>query len=290
VRRFTPPPPCAATKVRIEVSGEEDELESFDGLFDLSLYQAEIDALSSQLKAWRKRHDLAAFTLSPWLVYNAFNKTLNQAGFFNSASKNALSLNDVLEIAQSAFNSLWAAFGSFEKGRLFGLPPLVATVNIEANTSFESTLSYTQNIQPFYPRANSAFGVKGDKPLADESASAQAVARFGSCVRSVTYFLGDHPLRKWLAVTAPETAAEEKADRPTGQQVSDWISDQLGIESRRVNVRNIVQGLSDKFDDYEGLKSFSEAFRERFPVVPAIYETQVASAIERLKKTEKYRA
>ncbi|MDH1631973.1 antiviral RADAR system adenosine triphosphatase RdrA [Pseudomonas mosselii] len=280
----------AATKVRIEVLGEEDELESFDGLFDLSLYKTEIDELSSQLRAWRKRHDLATFTLSPWLVYNAFNKTLNQAAFFNSASKNALSLNDVLEIAQSAFNSLWAAFGSFEKGRLFGLPPLVATVNIGPAKFFESTQSYTQNILPFYPRANPAFGMKEEELKADESNSAQAVARFGRGIQSVTYFLGDHPLRKWLAVTAPETAAEEKTNRPTGQQVSDWISDQLGIESRRVNIKNIMQGLSDKFEDYEGLKSFSEAFHERFPVVPATYETQVKSAIERLKKkSEKYR-
>ncbi|MBC3495129.1 hypothetical protein HU764_020490 [Pseudomonas sp. SWRI100] len=280
----------AATKVRIEVSGEEDYLESFDGLFNLGDYEVEIEELSSQIKEWRKRHGLETFRLSPWLVYNVFNKTLNQAGFFNPSSKNSLGLIDVVEISQSAFNSLWAAFGSFEKGRLFGLPPLVATVNIGAPKFFESTQTYTQNILPFYPRANSTFGVKEGDFLSNESASAKAVACFGKVTKAVTYFLGDHPLRGLLAVVASEVLAEGKAELPSGQQVSDWISQQLGIESNRINIKNIEQGLREKFDTYDELEFFSEEFRERFPKVPAVYEMQVSSAIERLKKTKKYRS
>lgn len=145
---------------------------------------AVIRELVTQINAWRATNSIANFSLSPWLVYNVFNKVINQAWLFNKPLNIAEQPKEVtalgiIMIARQAFFSLWSALGSFEKGRLFGLPEIVANVNIGGGLRFENSDLYRQNIAPFY---------SADGP----------VKRYGETVRAVTSLLGDHPLRSWL--------------------------------------------------------------------------------------------
>jgi hypothetical protein len=98
-----------------------------------------------------------------------------------SASKKTggTSLEDLIDSAIQAFHSVWAAFGSFEKGETFGFPRIIANVNMSSSSkAFEKSVLYGQNIAPFvYP--------PGDKSVDYKT---------GSC----TYALDSHPLRELL--------------------------------------------------------------------------------------------
>jgi len=140
-----------------------------------------VGLLVSEVNAWRRQVELADVLASPWLVYHVLNKTLNQAWFFNKprsvgAQPAAIAVRDVAWRVRVTFNALWAAFGSFEKGPLFGLPPVISTVNVGAGTDFERSDAYRMNILPFV-----AADFRKDGP------------------QSVTRMLRSHPLKSWVA-------------------------------------------------------------------------------------------
>ncbi|MBW3497190.1 antiviral RADAR system adenosine triphosphatase RdrA [Janthinobacterium sp. NKUCC08_JDC] len=143
-----------------------------------------IKELSTQIAQWRDEHRIAEINISPWLIYNVFNKVINQAWLFNrplnvGQQPKSTQNYQISWVARQTFHSLWAAFGSFEKGPIYGFPDIVANVNIGLGVNFSNSDLYRQNIAPFY----SEDGV---------------VNTFGKTARAITSLLGSHPLRIWV--------------------------------------------------------------------------------------------
>lgn len=148
--------------------------------------------LSEEINTWRQNHRLKSNIFSPWLIYNALNKTINQSSFYNPPREYRATEKyeqEITHIGLLAFYSLWSAFGSFEKGPILGFPPIIATLNLSKPKNpdeikdFKQHPLFKQNILPFYPQ-------QGD----EES----DVSLYGKSVRSITYYLGNHPLHTWL--------------------------------------------------------------------------------------------
>ncbi|NHZ93870.1 hypothetical protein F2P45_33460 [Massilia sp. CCM 8733] len=153
-----------------------------------------------KINAWRKAN-LAELESVPnaWLIYNVVNKYFNQVNFFNQADEPtphfvAGSTNkrvnpegtrlDVFGTALQAYRAIWAIFGSFEKGQVFGFDEVIAYRNIgKADARFEQNQLYLQNIKPFLQRDAAA---TGEKPY------------FNFQTGAYTYLLASHPLKTKL--------------------------------------------------------------------------------------------
>lgn len=138
--------------------------------------------LTHQINTWRK--DLNIRPPHSWLIYNVMNKFFNQTHYIYSqaprSDNSARLLRNVVDLGLQAYNSIWAAFGSFEKGEVFGFPRVIANVNMtEASKEFEKSTLYRQNILPFLQnKENNQF--------------------FNFSTGSYTYALESHPLRVLL--------------------------------------------------------------------------------------------
>ncbi|MET4618039.1 hypothetical protein ABIA71_003642 [Stenotrophomonas sp. 2619] len=113
-----------------------------------------VNFLCTKINSWRSSSNANKLAASPWLIYCALNKTLNQTPFFTrqlgiNEQPKSEALVDVVASGLSTFNSFWAALASFEKGPLFGLSIEVSNVNIvNRKGDFYKTNLYTQNIKP----------------------------------------------------------------------------------------------------------------------------------------------
>ncbi|WP_273825586.1 antiviral RADAR system adenosine triphosphatase RdrA [Pseudomonas asplenii] len=128
----------------IDETSESDEQDE--------LFKEAILSLTEDVNHWRKSRNIK--TPHSWLIYNVMNK------FFSQAESSSLSNNKprkednpllrMVEVGIQAFDSLWAAFGSFEKSEIFGFPQVIANVSMtEAHKDFEKSPLYRQNILPF---------------------------------------------------------------------------------------------------------------------------------------------
>lgn len=175
---------------------EEDasqETEAQSQLLDETIYE-----LVEDINSWRREHHIAVPHC--WLIYNVMNKVFNQLGFPSAPRKSGTTtLEDLLDSSIQAFHTIWAAFGSFEKGEAFGLPRIIANVNMSSSTkSFEKSVLYGQNISPFLQKT-------GGK-LTDLKTGAY------------TFSLESHPLRKVLtSVKAGYKADIEEIRSPTAE-------------------------------------------------------------------------
>jgi len=196
---------------------------------------------------WRERHSLNNVRFSPWLVYKVFNKVFSQAAntvLFPSGSKD---IGKAIESIGKVFYSTWSAFGSFEKGRLFGLPEVVATVNLISPYNFVSNDHFNVNVGPFVVRAEQV---------------APAKSKYAASTRTASYYLADHPLKLWieeaLAVFAP---APKK--QTTDTEVSDprlWLREKLGLEKdTRLTDKRIAASL-ENFNNDERANLLNEMF------------------------------
>ena len=205
---------------------------------------APIDELASLINRWREEHKLPNMRFSPWLVYNVFNKVFNQAQFFNRGQR-IESVSDyagtIFQIGLHAFYSTWSAFGSFEKGPLFGLPAAISTVNLERTANFTQNALFRQNVLPFFPQRKD-----------DES----GVSGYGQSMRAATFFLGSHPLRDWLeTAVGPKGGGERTATLSTAldsiqtkdEQANRYLRRRLGLPSNAANVQ--VGRLKAKFSE-----------------------------------------
>ena len=119
-------------------------------------------------------------------------------------------------MAAYAFYSTWFAFGSFEKGELFGLPNVIATTNINP----EKLKNYTSNDQ---------FNVNV-KPILDAFANENPL-------KAVSIVLAKHPLKQWIdEVIKFDWPKDEpgstlsKASSKDKKVTSDkWLADKLTI-------------------------------------------------------------
>ncbi|MCZ8227518.1 MAG: hypothetical protein O9249_00120, partial [Burkholderiaceae bacterium] len=188
----------------------EDEVQS-DG-------QSGIALLVKRINDWRQELGLADFELSPWLIYNALNKTLGQARLFNPPSKAALPVPPAVFVAQTArmaFDCFVSAVGSFEKGPLFGLEPVVSTINVSRSENFRKSPLYLQNVSPFWGQSDRD--------------------NFGQATRSITQALGGHPIRKilnHLPAVSKQFSQGTTQSNATNKELEDsakkWLRRRLG--------------------------------------------------------------
>lgn len=136
-----------------------------------------IRKLSEEINEWRQTHCIEQIELSPWLVYKVFNKVYSQLASGNKFPSFITNIDWALDMAAYAFYSTWFAFGSFEKGELFGLPNVIATTNINP----EKLKNYTSNDQ---------FNVNV-KPILEAFENENSL-------KAVSIVLAKHPLKQWI--------------------------------------------------------------------------------------------
>lgn len=148
--------------------------------------------LQADIKEWRKHHNIDLINLSPWLVYKVFNKVYSQIASSEKISNGMKHIGTAIGRVAHIFYATWFAFGSFEKGELFGLPNVVATNNInpENLVNFENSDNFTINVGPFTPT----------RAQIDNKKSELYYNRnlFGQETRTISYLLKDHPLKEWI--------------------------------------------------------------------------------------------
>jgi hypothetical protein len=176
----------------------------------------QLELLQKEIEAWRDRHQLDQVRFSPWLIYKVFNKVYSQVAGFKNVPKGMKDVGTALDKVGMVFYATWSAFGSFEKGRLFGLPDVVATVNLNSPHNFEQNDHFKVNILPFAP-------TKGQR--GQDNLDSLAKRQFGASTRTASFFLADHPIRSWLDEVLATTWPKE------GKNLSakEWLSSQLGI-------------------------------------------------------------
>ena len=175
-----------------------------------------IRKLSEEINEWRQTHGIEQIELSPWLVYKVFNKVYSQLASGNKFPSFITNIDWALDMAAYAFYSTWFAFGSFEKGELFGLPNVIATTNINP----EKLKNYTSNDQ---------FNVNV-KPILDAFVNENPL-------KSVSIVLAKHPLKQWIdEVIKLDWPKDEpgstlsKAPSKDKKVTSDkWLADKLTI-------------------------------------------------------------
>ncbi|QXH48359.1 KAP family NTPase [Pseudomonas xanthosomatis] len=190
---------------------------------------AAIIQLASDINSWRK--DLSVQVPPSWLVYNVMNKVFNQTHYiYTAASKgdsDARLLRNMVDLGVQIYNAIWAAFGSFEKGELFGFPRVIANVNMtEAGKEFEKSVLYRQNILPFLHtnRSQQSFDFR---------------------TGSYTFALESHPLRELLSDVFSEfDSIEAKAAVKESSSISQ--GEYEAESSRRLSkyVANYFRGLA----------------------------------------------
>lgn len=179
-------------------------------------FNADVADLVSQINAWRTRVQLAP--PNAWFVFVVMNKFFSQVPYINQDGGLHGPSLEVLNLAMQAFNLFWSTVGSFEKGAIFGLPQVVATVNMSGSSkNFEHHPLYTQNIAPFLQ-------LRGDTGYYD----------FGT--GSYTFALESHPLRAlWQAALSN---IQENGDRRTAS------------ESQALATRGLTAEVDKRIDRY----------------------------------------
>ncbi|MFC5459725.1 antiviral RADAR system adenosine triphosphatase RdrA [Massilia niabensis] len=213
----------------------------------------EMAKLAGDINQWRAQLKLRDLHLSPWLVYNVMNKFFNQAWIFNAPSRTVSAPDSFAAIAwvgRKAFNSIWAAFGSFEKGERYGFPPIIATVNVGDGADFQRSDLYRQNITPFV----------GEK---------SGVTEFGRRVGAITALLESHPLKLLtdrLPVPSAQALSDEKKETNTAvegrierQNPSDWLFEYTGKKQYDAAARRILNLPIGKAREL--LKAYEEKYQ-----------------------------
>lgn len=191
-----------------------------------------IGLLPKEINDWRYKHNLDQIELSPWLVYKVFNKVYSQAANSDLTPNGMKHIGTALNVAAHTFYSTWFAFGSFEKGELFGLPDTVARTNIVASKlkNFEQNDHFKFNVGPFTPTQSQ---------IKSGTEAYESRKIFGQSTRTISYVLADHPLKKWIdeviAIEWPSTdsvrSANAKRQKTTHipKNAKEWLCYQLAI-------------------------------------------------------------
>ncbi len=226
-------------------AAEEQEKADEDNTED-EPQNALIIQLQAEIKTWRKEHGVSQIELSPWLVYKVFNKVYSQVASSENIPNGMKHIKTALDRVAHIFYATWFAFGSFEKGELFGLPNVVATTNInpEKLKNFESNEHFNVNVRPFAP-TRSEITNKQAGPYQNRS-------KFGKETRTISYCLAEHPLKKWideliaLDWPKPEPVQGGKSLKtPTKKSAKAWLCDKLTIaEPPKLTIQAIKKALS----------------------------------------------
>jgi hypothetical protein len=187
------------------------------------------------------------------------NKFFSQTTYINRPTGAYDAAGEVLNLAMQAFNLFWSAVGSFEKGPVFGLPQVVATVNMSGTSkNFEYHPLYMQNIAPFLQlRGNDGY--------------------YDFATGSYTYALESHPLRgiwqaalAFIAEKAPEPARDGVATLRGIKSETDRRIDRYVNEVRRSLNMDLTTEAIEAASDGDLLQLLTEIER-RCKSDPATY-------------------
>jgi len=228
--------------------------------------------LCDEINHWRKKYKVANANISPWLIYKVFNKTYSQVANNVHIPSGMQSIESALNVIGRVFYATWSAFGSFEKGELFGLPDIVATTNINSAKNFYNHDNFRVNVGPFTPEQN------------QQSNSDREVYQhrkiYGEKTRAVSYVLATHPLKKWvddvLSVEFKQkqytNSQNEKKNLTQTEKITDisparkFITKKLSIhpQARLVKTRIKTQ-LEVMYPGYDKAKDFIDVVINHFP-------------------------
>ena len=238
--------------------------------------------LCDEINHWRKLYNVVNTNVSPWLVYKVFNKTFSQVASNIYMPNGMQSSQTALNIIGRVFYATWSAFGSFEKGELFGLPDVVATTNINSAKNFYSHDNFRVNVGPFTP---------GQNQQADtERSTYQNRKVYGEKTRAVSYILGAHPLKKWIEeilsteVEMSEVKKKNIVKKVIGRKASDariYITSSLKLNEHEKLTKNIVKiKLREVFSGKIDLSSFIDTIRTQYPQNDPAVKTVLAAFAE----------
>lgn len=231
----------------LSVDDEENGIENRPTTIAL-LQDEQLAELHREIVQWRDRHGLKNRRFSPWMVYKVFNKVYSQFANSKNLDHGFGDLKNVIETVGRAFYATWSAFGSFEKGRLFGLPEIVATVNLNKTRNFEkSNDHFNVNLGPFVVR---------------QGQNAPEKNKYGASTRTASYFLADHPIRRWIdeALSILTEVAKDNVTSSNEEIKSQifsnndsiprdariWLRNQLGLgEDFRLTDKRIFEALNN---------------------------------------------
>ncbi|UXY16200.1 hypothetical protein N8I74_04040 [Chitiniphilus purpureus] len=185
-------------------------------------------ALQLEIKQWREGYEIDQLDISPWLVYKVFEKVYAMISD-NKTHQNGLNyLTIALNKAGLVFYATWSAFGSFEKGRLFGLPELVTDVGLRSSRNFKQNDHFKMNIGHLAPYKQR---VAGRTDVEDHR------ALFGRKTRTIANALAYHPLRNlvddvcntYLSRKRPDSMSGAQSKKGKKKSANKWLSDKLNI-------------------------------------------------------------
>lgn len=211
--------------------------------------ETNLTELVNMINQWRQQVQIAR--PNAWFLFVVMNKFFSQVAYINRNTGQNSPSGEILNLAMQAFNLFWSAVGSFEKGPIFGLPQVVATVNMSGTaTKFEQHPLYKQNISPFLQ-------LRGTEGYHD----------FGT--GSYTYALESHPLRRLWQGALAEVQRTDNASTSSLRQEIDRIIDQYVNEAaRQLGLSLIVDSIAITPD--EKLALLVAMVEERCSSNPAI--------------------
>ena len=189
--------------------GDEGLEEPQNAEYDINLIA---EQLYQEIEMWRQTCHVNQIDLAPWLVYKVFNKVYSQVASDEYVPNGMKRIRTALNMVAHSFYATWFAFGSFEKGELFGLPNVIATTNINPENlkNYKSNDQFNVNIKPILE----AF----DK---------------NNSLRAVSIVLAEHPLKKWIdeVINLDWPKSEENLEA----KAEKYLREELGITARNTN-------------------------------------------------------
>lgn len=140
--------------------------------------------IASQIDAINEWHNKLHAVAHPWLIYNVMNRFFQQVPVFSvhvAEGDNFGSEEEMVRIAAKATNWLWATFGHFEKGPMYGLDTRLSRQNVGRPDNFRRSDLYWLNVWP--------------------------LSRMPDGVPSFTKALAEHPVFQWIKRLLDETTA-----------------------------------------------------------------------------------
>lgn len=220
--------------------------------------------LHDDIKKWRKENNVEKLKISPWLVYKVFNKVYSQVASNAIDQKGMQDITKAINIVGRIFYSTWSAFGSFEKGELFGLPDVVATTNINSSRNFYQHANFRTNLGPFTPEQHLQDGTT--------SRSAQNRKIFGEMSRTASYVLSSHPLKRWIdAVLLADFKQPQKIQSTVKKttpkrklsKARRFIIDKLGIDEMQNLTKEIIKERLEILSQSQELEQFINSVKQQ---------------------------
>lgn len=207
------------------------------------------EQLSNSINQWRKLVQSSGLILSPWLVFNALQRSFSRS--FSSqlvppqGNPPRVQPGEVFRAFGMAFFNVWSAFAYVEAGRLFNGSDAISNnrlrwKSISEEIDYKKTSMYKQNI-----RVLLVAGEKHDK-------------------LSVTYLLSKHPLcelalRSFHAMVEAEQETQLIDD--TGSQENlrsrEWMKRYVLVDEAfsafkgKITAQHIVDALESGFPEFE---------------------------------------